>query len=59
MRSRGDKLLGGYWYFVGQFIAGYLLLGCAVLLLLLLVDAVCPGANVYGRVRDLLRLIAP
>ena len=59
MPSPGGKFLGGYRHFVGRFIAGYLLLGCAALVALLLPDAIFPGARIYGRVWDLLRLFAP
>lgn len=59
MPSPGGKFLGGYRHFVGRFITGYLLLACAVLVALLLIDAIVPDARVYGRVRDLLRLLVP
>jgi len=59
MHSPGGKFLGGYRHFVGRFITGYLLLACAALMALLLIDAIVPDARVYGRVRDLLRLFAP
>lgn len=59
MRSPGGKFLGGYRHFVGRFITGYLLLACATLVALLVVDLVWPGARVYGRVGDFLRLLTP
>lgn len=59
MNSPGGKFLGGYGHFVRQFIVGYLLFCSAVLLALLVVDAVFPAARVYERLAGMLRSALP
>lgn len=55
MSSRGNSFLRGYWLCVRRFIGGYLLICCAVLAGLLVVDAVFPQARVYGRIKQFLQ----
>ena len=54
MPSPGVKFLGGYWRFISRFISGYLLFCSALLLALIVIDAVFPQARVYGRIKDAL-----
>ena len=59
MHSPGGKFLGGFPQFVRRFIHGYLLLCCAALLALLIIDVLFPAARVYARLAGLLRAAFP
>jgi hypothetical protein len=59
MSSHGGKFLGGYRQFVRRFIHGYLLLCCAALLALLIIDVLFPATRVYERLAGVLRAAFP
>ncbi len=55
MSSRGNSFLAGYWPFVRRFLGGYLIVCCALLVGLMVVDAAFPQVRLYGRIKDFLQ----
>jgi len=59
MLSRGSSFLGAYGHFIRRFIVGYLLFSSAILLGLLVLDALFPKTRIYSHLKDLIRSTVP